>query len=75
MRKWIVYAEWTMYAQVEVEANSLEEAKDLVLDAPDFPEGRYERETFIVNDHLTSKLNGLPCDDPYCPCQKEKING
>jgi hypothetical protein len=58
MAKYTVSVEWVMYTDVDVEAESLDEAIRLVEAMPDLPkDGEYLNRSFKVNREITEELN------------------
>lgn len=57
-RKYTVYVGWEMYADVEVEAFSLEEAIKIVEDEWKLPDnGEYVDGSYEINEEVTKEIN------------------
>ena len=58
MKKFVIPVQWIMFADVEIEADSLNEAIDIVnLQYPELPEGEYVDDSFEVNKELVYEMN------------------
>jgi len=56
MAKFIIASQWIMVAETEVEANSLQEAIDLISNS-DIPDGEYLDDSFEINKEVTEMCN------------------
>jgi hypothetical protein len=58
MAKFTVSVEWVMHKYVEVDAETLTEAVNIVAGQPECPEGgEYLDRSFRVNEEITSEIN------------------
>jgi hypothetical protein len=58
MKTYKIAVEWTMIADIEVEANSLDEAIEKVEEMDSLPDnGEYLEDSFQVDEYLSEELN------------------
>jgi len=58
MKTFKIPVQWIMFDDIEIKANSLQEAIDIVnLQYPELPEGQYCDDSFEVNKELVYELN------------------
>ena len=57
MSKFKLSVQWIMTSEVEVEADTLEQAVQQELHNPELPSGEYLADSYQVNDEMTRVLN------------------
>jgi len=59
MREYAIPVRWEMTATMYVEAESLEDAVNEVLEGEGLPRGRYADDSFMVDESAISQINAL----------------
>ncbi len=57
MKTYVIPVEWMYVADVKVEAKSLKEAIEKVINSPHLPDGEFLNDSFRVNEDLLSETN------------------